>query len=328
MATLVGAEELAGLSIPGDVGQWGGLLPGPYGGDCLEKRSQRFTQVASLLSDAGVPGWTGSAAKAYSDVLGQLISATGELAKNDAKLADFVKDQAEAVGEAQLGIAIEQDVLVAAQAVVFAMECKPAMLTAAYYVAVLLATVSVGAAIVLLMWCLLTSASVAGGAKRLPYNVEAWSLPVIAMHSAFATGAQASPVGAESDCAGSYSGSVVGADVNVTASTSRRVSAGLPAFDSPGVGVGRTRVVGAMCGPGPSGRSANRPEVGGSFRDRSPVRGSRAAAVRDGSSVSVRLAGAAETSSSQRAPVDAGLAVVVGNADSCSEEPVRSRTQT
>ncbi|MEE6179998.1 EspA/EspE family type VII secretion system effector [Mycobacterium sp. 050134] len=319
LAAVVSAGELAALWVPFGLG-----LSTPYEGDCLEKRSQCFAQVASLLSHGSVPGWTGSAAGAYSDIVGQLISAAGELAKHDAKVANLVKDQAAMVGEAQLGLTVEQDVLIAALPLILALECKPQCMPIAYGVALLLAGAAIGGAITLLIRCLAEATNVQKSVDQMGYQVPSFPTLDSAIGPGITTGVQIGRVGMESDEAGRYSGFVAGGDVTATASMSRRVGAGLAAVESSGVDVRRAGVVGAACGPRLSGRSANGVEAGASLRDHSPVRGPRTASVRDGSAGSAHVAGAAGVSSGKRAPVNAGLAAALGDADSCGEDLVRA----
>ncbi|MEE6176742.1 EspA/EspE family type VII secretion system effector [Mycobacterium sp. 050134] len=319
---------MAALWIPGDFGHWDGWLPGPYEGDCLEKRSQRFTQVASLLGHAGVPGWTGSASSAYSDVVEQLIVAASQFAKNDTGMAALVKEQAAMVEEAQFGIAISQDALIAAIPVVMAMECKPTMLPLALLVAIVVANLAVISAIGLLIYCLNNSTDVADSAAKLSYQVPAWSLPIIGVESASPAGALAGPFRTESDDAAGHSGSAADRDVTTTASMPGPARAGWTALESSGIDAGRTGAVSPAYRQGPSVQSANRAKAGASLRDRSQARGPRVASVRDGSSISAHVTGAAGTSSGQRAPVEAALATAVGNADSRAEDPTHSGTQT
>ncbi|MEE6180053.1 EspA/EspE family type VII secretion system effector, partial [Mycobacterium sp. 050134] len=301
-------------------------LPGPYEGDCLEKRSQCFTQVASLLSQARVPGWSGTAAGAYSDILGQMIGVARGLGKNDTGMARDVAAQAEVIGDAQIAISAGQGFLAAALPIVLVMESRPETVIAAATLALVATSMAVAEALFYLIRSLVSAYRVAGLAHDHDYRVPKWSIPsVIAMHSASPAGVQAGPMGMGSDGVAGYSGSVVDGGVTAIASIPGPASAGLAAVEGSGVGVGGTGVVSPASGPRPSVQSANRAVAGVSLWERSVVRGPGVVSVRDGSAISGHVAGAAGVSSGKRAPLNAGLAAgAVGDADACAEDLVRA----
>ncbi|MEE6179037.1 EspA/EspE family type VII secretion system effector [Mycobacterium sp. 050134] len=329
LTTLAGLDELAGLvALPANldrVSPHGTVLPGPYKGDCFEKRSQRFTEVASLLSHAGVPGWSGSAAKAYSDILLQMTYAARNLAAYDATTAEIVNGQASMVNVVHILIETEEDALIVLLAMVLALECRPESMHLAWTLAVTFSGFAIAGAVGALMAALEQSRLAADRANALQYRVPAWSLPIIGVESASSAGVQAGRVGAGSDGVAGDSGLVVGGDVSTAASMPGPASGGLAAVEGSDVGAGGTAVVSPASGPRPSAQSANRAVTGTSLRDRSAVRGPRVESVRDGSAGSAQVAGAAGALSGKRAPLNAGLAeAAVSDADSRAEDLVHA----
>ncbi len=152
--TLVGLQEFAGLSIPFAGSAWKGSPTYPYQGNCFQDGSQDFAEVAALLRQAVPQSWRGAAADAYTTANDKLIKLAETMVELDLQMERLVRDHAEVVSQTQLGIGIEQDILVVALPIIFALEKNPATFPAAWKAAKVTAAVAISAAVVLLSWCL------------------------------------------------------------------------------------------------------------------------------------------------------------------------------
>ena len=114
---LIGLQEFAGLSIP-----FGGSAsadsPPPYQGDCFREGSQHFTKVAELVALADPQDWGGESSEDYDANKKTLKEQAETMARLDLEMEKLVKDHSERVRKTQLGIGIEQDILILGLAIV------------------------------------------------------------------------------------------------------------------------------------------------------------------------------------------------------------------
>jgi len=154
IVTLVSMQQFAGLSIPFAGSAWEGSGTYPYQGGCFQEGSQRFTDVANLLRQAVPPNWQGAGADAYTTANDKLIKLAETMAALDDEMEKLVKTHAEVVSETQLGIGIEQDILIVALPFIFALEKYPPTFPAAWKAARVTATAAIVAAGIQLSRCL------------------------------------------------------------------------------------------------------------------------------------------------------------------------------
>jgi hypothetical protein len=170
LTTLLSLQEFAGASIPFGGSAWKGSPSYPYQGDCFKEGSQDFTEVAALLQMAAPASWQGEAADAYTAANSTLVTLAQTMADLDLEMQKLVKDHAEVVSQTQLGIGIQQDVLIVALPIMFLLEKKPETFTPAFIAAITIAGAALLAAVGLLSWCLGTSIQTQQAVDGLAYG--------------------------------------------------------------------------------------------------------------------------------------------------------------
>jgi hypothetical protein len=170
VGALLVLQQLAGASIPFGGSAWKGSPSYPYQGDCFKDGSPHFTEVKELLQSAVAPSWTGTAADGYTTANSSLMTQVQTMANLDLELEKLVQSHAEIVSQTQLGIGVEQDVLIVAFPIILCLESRPESLAAAYTAAVATAAAAVGAAVGLLSWCLGTSIQTQQTVNGLSYD--------------------------------------------------------------------------------------------------------------------------------------------------------------
>jgi hypothetical protein len=167
---LVAMQEMAGLSIPFG-GSASAASPAPYQGDCFREGSQHFTEVAKLLGMASPESWGGPAAGDYATDKSKLSTLAETMARLDLEMEKLVKDHAERITKTQLGIGVEQDILVPlVLAIVVFLESDPYTLPMAYPTAFKASMYAILAATGLLSWCLGTSIQTMMAVDKLGYG--------------------------------------------------------------------------------------------------------------------------------------------------------------
>lgn len=161
-------QQLAGFSAPFGLS----AASEPERGDYLKNGSQDFGEVHSLLADAVAQDWVGSAAGRYCAANTTLQELVLQMAELDSDMSGAVNGQADCVAQTQLGIGIEQDLLLAVYGAVWAMECA-GMDSAAWIVAFTLSGFALIAAAGLLINCAVTSQSHADTANGIDYGAVA-----------------------------------------------------------------------------------------------------------------------------------------------------------
>ncbi|OBA71717.1 hypothetical protein A5641_10415 [Mycobacterium sp. 1554424.7] len=170
LTTLLGMQQLAGASIPFGGSAWKGSPTNPFQGDCFESGSRDFTDVADLLRMAVPQSWQGAAADAYTTANSALITQAQTMTDLDREMEKLVKDHAECVSQTQLGIGIEQDVLIAVYPMIVFLESNYYTFFKARTAAIAVSAAAVGAAVALLSWCLGTSIQTQQAVNRLAYG--------------------------------------------------------------------------------------------------------------------------------------------------------------
>jgi hypothetical protein len=170
MVVLVGLQQLAGLSIPFGVSAWKGSPNQRYQGDCFPLGSQHFTEVARLLQTAVPRSWRGEASDGYAEKISTLVTQAQTMARLDLEMQQLVKDHAGRISKTQMGIGIEQDILIAVYPVIRYLESDWRTFWVALTTARVTAVAAVGAAVGLLGWCLGTSIQTQQAVDRLGYG--------------------------------------------------------------------------------------------------------------------------------------------------------------
>ena len=163
-------QQLAGAALPVGLSAWEGSPPYPCQGDCFKAGSQYFTEVVAWLQTAVPPSWRGAAADAYTAELSTLVTQAQTMAALDLEMETLVKDHAEVVVDTQLGIGVEQGVLIVAYPIVRVLEVKPETYPAALSAATATAGGAIYAAMGLLSWCLGTSVQTGQAVDQLAYG--------------------------------------------------------------------------------------------------------------------------------------------------------------
>jgi len=167
--TLIGLQEMAGASVPFGFSATK-LSPDPYAGDCFNQGSQDFTKVAELLKTAVPPSWQGAGADAYTTANDKLIELAETMAQLDTAMAGRVNEHAAIVRKTQLGIGVEQDILLVAYPFIVCLEKSPTTLPAAWNTARAVALAAIVTALSLLGWCLGTSVQTGKAMDGLGYG--------------------------------------------------------------------------------------------------------------------------------------------------------------
>jgi hypothetical protein len=170
LGTVLVFQQLAGLSVPFGVSAWKGSPNQPFEGDCFGAGSRNFTEVARLLQTAVPRSWQGTAADGYADDIATLVTQAQTIARLDLDMQRLVKDHAERIRKTQMGVGIEQDILIGTYPVVRFLESNPKTFCAALATARVAAVAGVGAAVGLLGWCLGTSVQTQQAAEGLGYR--------------------------------------------------------------------------------------------------------------------------------------------------------------
>ena len=170
MTVLVGLQQLSGISIPFGGSAWKGSPTYPYQGDCFKDGAQHFTEVAALLQKTAPHSWRGDAAHAYTASNSTLVDQVQKMANLDLEMERLVQEHAEIVTKTQLGIGVEQDILIAVYAMMLYLEAEPYTFFQALKVAKAVALASMGTAFGLLGWCLGTSIQTASKVNALGYG--------------------------------------------------------------------------------------------------------------------------------------------------------------
>ena len=170
MTVLVGLQQLSGISIPFGGSAWKGSPTYPYQGDCFKDGAQYFTEVAALLQKTAPHSWRGDAAHAYTASNSTLVDQVQKMANLDLEMERLVQEHAEIVTKTQLGIGVEQDILIAVYAMMLYLEAEPYTFFQALKVAKAVALASMGTAFGLLGWCLGTSIQTASKVNALGYG--------------------------------------------------------------------------------------------------------------------------------------------------------------
>jgi len=180
LAAVMLMQQLAGVSIPFGGSAWEGSPTYPYQGDCFKEGSQDFTEVVALLKAAEPSNWDGEAADTYTTANSTVVTQAQAMADLDLEMEKLVKSHAEVVSQTQLGIGIEQDVLIVAFPIILALESYWQTFTIAQTSARVTAVAAIGAAVGLLGWCLGTSIQTQQAVDALGYgDVIAALKPVI-----------------------------------------------------------------------------------------------------------------------------------------------------
>jgi hypothetical protein len=164
---LTAMQEMAGWSAP--LGISGSAHP--YQGDCFKEGEQHFSEVAKLLETRTAQSWHGLGAGAYTSENNTLIDQAKKMASLDLEMEKLVKDHAERITKTQLGIGVEQDILVPlVLAIVVFLESDPYTLPMAYPTAFKASMYAILAATGLLSWCLGTSIQTMMAVDKLGYG--------------------------------------------------------------------------------------------------------------------------------------------------------------
>lgn len=180
IVTLVGMQEMAGLSIPFGGSALQGSPIHPYQGDCFNGGSQHFTNAVEILQSAAPQSWQGAAADGHTAANQTLVAQANKMAELDLQMEQLVKDQAECVSQTQLGIGIEQNVLIVAYPTIYSLESNPSTFLTAMTMACATAAAAILAAMGQLGHCLDTSIQTQQAVNALAYEeVIAALQPVI-----------------------------------------------------------------------------------------------------------------------------------------------------